>query len=109
VAGQLLRTYSAKGVTNVAPSLAEFQRLIVFIHLQPVYDGRLWVRVDGDEPGKEVIAGLREKFLVMKKMPLTPSMRTTSNCIIRLGLMKTLGGFWQFRTKIFGVRRKSFY
>jgi hypothetical protein len=59
---RLIGTFSAKRVTKVAPSLAEFQRLIVFIHLQPVYDGRLWVRVDGDEPGKEVIAGLREKF-----------------------------------------------
>lgn len=57
-----LRTFSAGGVTNLEPSLAEFQRLIVFVHLQPAYEGRTWIRADGDEPGIRIIANIREKF-----------------------------------------------
>lgn len=57
-----LRTFSAGGVTNVEPRLDEFHRLVVFIHLQPAYEGRLWVRVDGDKAGTEVVATLRERF-----------------------------------------------
>ncbi len=57
-----LRTYSSGGVTNVEPSVAEFQRLVTFVHLQPVYEGRLWVRTDGDDGGKAAVQTLREKF-----------------------------------------------
>jgi hypothetical protein len=57
-----LRSFSASGITNVEPSIAEFQRLITFVHLQPVYEGRLWARVDGDPTGHQVVAALRSKF-----------------------------------------------
>jgi predicted ATPase len=57
-----LRTFSAGGVTNVEPSVAEFKRLITFVHLEPVYRGRLWVRVDGDKKGEEAIANLLKTF-----------------------------------------------
>jgi predicted type IV restriction endonuclease len=57
-----LRTYSAGGVSNVEPGISEFQRLIVFVHLQPVYQGRLWVRVDSNEEGKQVVESLHNKF-----------------------------------------------
>lgn len=57
-----LRTFSAGGVTNVEPSVAEFKRLITFVHLEPVYRGRLWVRVDGDEKGEQAIASLLKTF-----------------------------------------------
>ena len=57
-----LRTYSAGGATNVAPSVAEFLRLVVFVHLQPIYENRLWVRVDGDSAGIETVKTLRAKF-----------------------------------------------
>jgi predicted ATPase len=57
-----LRTFSAGGATNIEPSVAEFQRLVTFVHLEPAYKGRLWVRADGDEVGKTAIASLRDKF-----------------------------------------------
>ena len=57
-----LRTFSASGVTNVEPSVSEFQRLITFIHLDPVYRDRLWIRVDGDPPGVETIGNIHKKF-----------------------------------------------
>lgn len=57
-----LRTYSAGGVSNLEPSVAEFLRLIVFIHLQPVYKGRLWVCADGDDAGRGVIERITMSF-----------------------------------------------
>jgi predicted ATP-dependent endonuclease of OLD family len=57
-----LRTFSTGGVSNVEPSIGDFQRLVTFVHLQPAYEGRLWVRVDGDASGAAVIARLRERF-----------------------------------------------
>jgi hypothetical protein len=57
-----LRTFSSSGVTNMEPSISAFQRLITFVHLEPVYQGKVWVRTDGDEAGLKVIATLREKF-----------------------------------------------
>jgi predicted ATPase len=57
-----LRTFSAGGVTNVEPSISEFKRLITFIHLEPVYRERLWVRVDGDDIGIKTIAHLKKSF-----------------------------------------------
>lgn len=57
-----LRTFSAGGIAALEPSVADFQRLMVFIHLQPVYQNRLWVRVDGDKIGNEIVAKMRLNF-----------------------------------------------
>lgn len=57
-----LRTYSAAGISNVEPGVAEFQRLVVFVHLQPAYEGRLWIRVDSGGGGEQVAQSLRDKF-----------------------------------------------
>lgn len=57
-----LRTFSSAGVTNLEPSVAEFQRLISFVHLQPVYRDRIWVRADGDEAGRKIISSIQTKF-----------------------------------------------
>jgi predicted ATP-dependent endonuclease of OLD family len=57
-----LRSFSAGGVANVEPSVSEFRRLITFVHLQPVYQGRIWVFVDGDEAGKAAVERLRGTF-----------------------------------------------
>ena len=57
-----IKTISAGGVTNVEPSFVDFHRLMLYAHLQPAYTGRVWVRVDGDTAGTEVVAKLRTKF-----------------------------------------------
>lgn len=57
-----VKTVAATGVNGVEPILADFQRLMLFAHLQPAYVGRTWVRVDGDDAGQGVVAHLREKF-----------------------------------------------
>jgi predicted ATPase len=67
-----LRTVSAGGVSNLAPTVSEFHRLIVFIHLQPAYQGRLWIRADGNDEGNRVTKALRDRFGYL----------TDSNCTI---------------------------
>jgi hypothetical protein len=57
-----VRTFSAAGATKLEPSVSEFQRLVTFIHLQPVYRERLWVRADNDDPGQQAIAKLKATF-----------------------------------------------
>ncbi len=57
-----LRTYACGGVSNVEPTVADFQRLVTFIHLQPAYEGRLWIRLDGDQRGINTVAQIRGKF-----------------------------------------------
>lgn len=61
-----LRTFSSGGVDALEPSVADFQRLMVFIHLQPVYKDRLWVRADGDSPGIETVKKMRSAFPHLK-------------------------------------------
>lgn len=57
-----LRTFSAAGVNKLEPTLAEFQRLITFVHLQPAYEGRIWVRADGDRQGLEAVEKMQQTF-----------------------------------------------
>ena len=62
-----LRTFSAGGASNLEPSISEFKRLVVFVHLQPVYAGRIWIRADGDKLGKEAVAKIRAAFPYLSK------------------------------------------
>lgn len=57
-----LRTFAAGGVDKIESTVSEFQRLITFVHLQPAYKGRLWIRADNDVPGQAMIDSIRTKF-----------------------------------------------
>lgn len=57
-----LRTVSAGGAGNVEPNFSDFNRLALFIHLEPAYLNRAWVRVDGDSVGRSVIEKLRDRY-----------------------------------------------
>jgi hypothetical protein len=60
--GGRLRTVAAQGAGAVEPAFSDFHRLFLFLHLQPVYEGRAWVLVDGDAAGHKAIALLKEKY-----------------------------------------------
>jgi predicted ATPase len=66
-----LRTYAAGGATKLEPSVSEFQRLVVFIHLQPVYKDRLWIRADGDAAGEGAVMKIREAFAYLNEDALS--------------------------------------
>jgi AAA domain, putative AbiEii toxin, Type IV TA system/AAA ATPase domain len=57
-----LRTLAAGGADKIEPTFDDLHRLVLFTHLTPAYAGRAWVRLDGDEKGKNIIQKLRTKY-----------------------------------------------
>ncbi|HCK84857.1 MAG TPA: hypothetical protein DHW63_10180 [Hyphomonadaceae bacterium] len=57
-----LRTFSSAGVSELAASVDSFARLVTFVHLEPAYRGRLWVRADAGPDGTEQVEKLRKRF-----------------------------------------------
>lgn len=57
-----IRTFAAGGTGNLEPSFADFQRLTTYLHLQPIYQSKLWIRADGDASGKDAITKILGNF-----------------------------------------------
>lgn len=57
-----LRTIAASGVDDVEPRFANFDRIFLFAHLEPVYGNRAWVVVDGDDKGQEIVSHLKNDY-----------------------------------------------
>jgi len=57
-----VRTLSANGTGNVEATFADFDRLMRFAHLEPIYFKAAWVRVDADDSGKAVVEKLRNSY-----------------------------------------------
>lgn len=58
----VLRTYSAKGVNNLPARVDDFNRIFVFLHLQPVYKDAVWIIADGDAAGIAVTDDLKKIY-----------------------------------------------
>ena len=57
-----LRTIAAGGIGEVEPKFNEFNRLFLFLHLEPMYKNKAWVFVDGDSVGKTTIRNLQDVY-----------------------------------------------
>ena len=57
-----VRTLSANGTGNVEATFADFDRLMRFAHLEPIYAKAAWVRVDADDSGRGVVEKLRNSY-----------------------------------------------
>jgi hypothetical protein len=57
-----VKTIAAQGAADVEPRLIDLQRLITFVHLEPIYRKSAWVLVDGDKAGTAAIESLRSTF-----------------------------------------------
>lgn len=57
-----IRTISTGGNSQVEPTFIDFNRLVLFTHLEEAYRDSAWVLVDGDEAGQRIVTSLREKF-----------------------------------------------
>jgi predicted ATP-dependent endonuclease of OLD family len=58
-----LRTFSARTISEVKTKFDDFNRLFVFLHLQPTYKDRAWVIVDAGHDGDEVIQKLKQTYV----------------------------------------------
>lgn len=57
-----VRTLAANGTSNVEATFADFDRLMRFAHLEPIYSNAAWVRVDADASGQAVVQKLRNSY-----------------------------------------------
>ena len=57
-----VRTFSAHSVSEVAVKFEDFNKLFVFLHLEPTYKNRVWVVVDNGENEKSIINNLKIKY-----------------------------------------------
>ncbi|MBD1943085.1 AAA family ATPase [Coleofasciculus sp. FACHB-712] len=57
-----LRTFSARSVNEVETKFEDFNKLFVFLHLQPIYKNLAWVIIDGGDEEKKVIERLKRTY-----------------------------------------------
>ena len=57
-----LRTFSAHSLSEVESKFEAFNKLFVFLHLQPIYKNLAWVVIDGGVEEKKVIERLKERY-----------------------------------------------
>jgi hypothetical protein len=57
-----LRTYSAHSLSEVPTKFSDFNDLLVFLHLEPVYKNRAWVLVDGGVEEAVVVGKLQDTY-----------------------------------------------
>lgn len=62
-----IRILGGTGNDSVEPTFEDFRRLLLYSHLESVFNNSTWVRVDGDQKGREIIERLRIKYSSWKQ------------------------------------------
>ncbi|MDH5380019.1 MAG: AAA family ATPase [Cyclobacteriaceae bacterium] len=57
-----LRTFSAGSTSRVKPKFDDFNKLFVFLHLEPTYKNKVWVYIDAGEQEKSIISDMRSTY-----------------------------------------------
>lgn len=57
-----LRTFSAKSLSQLKPKFDDFNKLFVFLHLEPTYKNKVWVYIDSGEEEKKVISEIQSTY-----------------------------------------------
>lgn len=58
-----LRTYSANTISQIIPKFEDFNKLFVFLHLEPTYKNKVWVIIDSGEDEREIIDKLKSMYV----------------------------------------------
>lgn len=58
-----VRTFSARSISQIKLKFEDFNRLFVFLNLEPMYRNRVWVVVDGGDAEQKIITELAEKYV----------------------------------------------
>lgn len=58
-----LRTFSARSLDELPAKFSDFNRLFVYLHLEPAYKNRVWVFVDGGANETKVLGELRALYV----------------------------------------------
>jgi predicted ATP-dependent endonuclease of OLD family len=57
-----LRTFSAGSTSRVKPKFDDFNKLFVFLHLEPSYKNKVWVFIDAGKQEEAIIADMRNTY-----------------------------------------------
>lgn len=57
-----LRTFSAGSTSKIETKFEDFDRLFVFLHLEPTYKNRVWVLIDSGSEEAGIIAKMKSKY-----------------------------------------------
>ncbi|MEQ9168971.1 MAG: AAA family ATPase, partial [Fulvivirga sp.] len=57
-----LRTFSAGSISQIQPKFDDFNKLFVFLHLEPAYKNKVWVYIDGGEEEEKIINRMRNMY-----------------------------------------------
>jgi len=57
-----LRTFSANSLSQIIPKFDDFNKLFVFLHLEPVYKNKVWVIIDGGIEEGKIIESLKSSY-----------------------------------------------
>lgn len=58
-----LRTFSANSLSQILPKFDDFNKLFVFLHLEPLYKNKVWVIIDGGNEENKIIEELRSRYI----------------------------------------------
>ncbi len=58
-----LRTFSANSLSQIIPKFDDFNKLFVFLHLEPAYKNKVWVIVDGGNEENQIIEELHNRYI----------------------------------------------
>jgi polyribonucleotide nucleotidyltransferase len=54
-----IRTFSSNGITSIIPKFDDFNKLFVFLHLEPIYKNKVWVILDAGAEEETIINQLK--------------------------------------------------
>ena len=57
-----LRTFSAGSTSKINPKFDDFNKLFVFLHLEPTYKNKVWVFIDSGKAEEEIINKMKEVY-----------------------------------------------
>jgi AAA15 family ATPase/GTPase len=57
-----IKTFSAGGTSKISGKFEDFNKLFVFLHLQPTYKNKVWVLIDGGEEEKKIIEEMKGTY-----------------------------------------------
>ena len=58
-----IRTFSANGTSSIIPKFDDFNKLFVFLHLEPTYKNKVWVLIDSGEEETEIIKKMKGVYV----------------------------------------------
>lgn len=58
-----LRTFSAGSISHIKPKFDDFNKLFVFLHLEPTYKNKVWVYIDSGKEENEIISEIRLRYV----------------------------------------------